>query len=207
MSKSSIEEQVEDIAKKQLSEIKYYTKTEVINSEIEKALKIAPSKSGGSGKNFPDIKLFIETKDLRYIPVMIEVKGKKGDFIKLNSSGEIDNKTKDGSPHFNNINKYAVNGAIHYANAIIEHTESYKEVIAIGINGYYQSDKIKLELGVYYVSAENYFIPKKIDDYDDLTFLLPNNIDELIDKITNLNLTSEEIEKSPKKLKMILKLN
>ena len=39
MSKSSIEEQVEDIAKKQLSEIKYYTKTEVINSEIEKALK------------------------------------------------------------------------------------------------------------------------------------------------------------------------
>lgn len=44
MSKSSIEEQVEDIAKKQLSEIKYYTKTEVINSEIEKALKIAPSK-------------------------------------------------------------------------------------------------------------------------------------------------------------------
>lgn len=200
MSKSSIEEQVEDIAKKQLSEIKYYTKTEVINSEIEKALKIAPSKSGGSGKNFPDIKLFIETKDLRYIPVMIEVKGKKGDFIKLNSSGEIDNKTKDGSPHFNNINKYAVNGAIHYANAIIEHTESYKEVIAIGINGYYQSDKIKLELGVYYVSAENYFIPKKIDDYDDLTFLLPNNIDELIDKITNLNLTSEEIEKKSKEV-------
>lgn len=200
MSKSSIEEQVEDIAKKQLSEIKYYTKTEVINSEIEKALKIAPSKSGGSGKNFPDIKLFIETKDLRYIPVMIEVKGKKGDFIKLNSSGEIDNKTKDGSPHFNNINKYAVNGAIHYANAIIEHTESYKEVIAIGINGYYQSDKIKLELGVYYVSAENYFIAKKIDDYDDLTFLLPNNIDELIDKITNLNLTSEEIEKKSKEV-------
>lgn len=40
MSKSSIEEQVEDIAKKQLAEIKYYTKTEVINSEIEKALKI-----------------------------------------------------------------------------------------------------------------------------------------------------------------------
>lgn len=200
MSKSSIEEQVEDIAKKQLSEIKYYTKTEVINSEIEKALKIAPSKSGGSGKNFPDIKLFIETKDLRYIPVMIEVKGKKGDFIKLNSSGEIENKTKDGSPHFNNINKYAVNGAIHYANAIIEHTESYKEVIAIGINGYYQSDKIKLELGVYYVSAENYFIPKKIDDYGDLTFLLPNNIDELIDKITNLNLTSEEIEKKSKEV-------
>lgn len=200
MSKSSIEEQVEDIAKKQLAEIKYYTKTEVINSEIEKALKIAPSKSGGSGKNFPDIKLFIETKDLRHIPVMIEVKGKKGDFIKLNSSGEIENKTKDGSPHFSNINKYAVNGAIHYADAIIEHTESYKEVIAIGLNGYYQLDKIKLELGVYYVSAENYFIPKKIDDYDDLTFLLPNNIDELIDRINKLNLTPEEIEKKSKEV-------
>ena len=32
---NSIEEQVEDIAKKQLSKVKYYTKTEAINSEIE----------------------------------------------------------------------------------------------------------------------------------------------------------------------------
>ena len=43
----SIEEQIEDIAKKSLLEdktIKYYTKTESINAEIDEALKKAPSK-------------------------------------------------------------------------------------------------------------------------------------------------------------------
>ena len=42
MSKS-IEEKVEDWCKKQLD--KYYTKTESINEEIEKALQLAPSKN------------------------------------------------------------------------------------------------------------------------------------------------------------------
>ena len=45
--KKSIEEQIEDLAKEQLKPIKYYTKTETINQEIESALKIAPSKNGG----------------------------------------------------------------------------------------------------------------------------------------------------------------
>ena len=58
----SIEEQNEDWGKKQLEQTKYFTKTESINPEIENALKIAPSKSGGVGTNYPDIKLFIETK-------------------------------------------------------------------------------------------------------------------------------------------------
>ncbi len=35
----SIEEQVEDLCKKQLKGVKYYTKTEIINEEIEFALK------------------------------------------------------------------------------------------------------------------------------------------------------------------------
>ena len=74
----AIEEQIEALGKKQTQERPiYYTKTESINSEIETALKTAPSKSGGAGTNYPDIKLFIETKSLRKIPVMIEVKGTK----------------------------------------------------------------------------------------------------------------------------------
>lgn len=164
----SIEEQIEDWGKKQLGKTKYYTKTESINSEIETALKTAPSKSGGAGTNYPDIKLFIETKSLRKIPVMIEVKGTKGNLIKLNSNGEIDNKKKDGTPNYTNINKYAVNGAIHYANAIIEHTKSYKEVVAIGLNGYDEAGSRIYEVDAYYVSLENYCIPKKIDTYTDL---------------------------------------
>ncbi len=41
----SIEEQVEDWCKRQLKG-NYYTKTQAINPEIEKALREAPSKQG-----------------------------------------------------------------------------------------------------------------------------------------------------------------
>ena len=83
-----------------------------------------------------------------------------------------------GKFHYSNIKKYAVNGAIHYAQAIIDYSESYKEVIAIGLNGYIENKTIIPELGVYYVSEENFLIPKKIGDFSDLTFLLPNNVDK-----------------------------
>lgn len=198
--KKSIEEQVEDWAKQQLLPIKYYTKTENINSEIEDALKRAPSKNGGKGPNYPDIKLFIETKNLKRVPVMIEVKGLKGSFIKLNAQGEIENRKVDGTPNYININKYAVNGAIHYANAIIENTESYKDVIAIGLNGYYENKEMIKEIGVYYVSSANYCIPKQIYSYTDLSFLLPENIDNFFHKISELNLTDEEIEMKSKEI-------
>ena len=54
---ASVEEQVEDFFKKQLSEfgIKYQTKTEPINGSIDDVLSNYCSKSGGSGKNYPDI--------------------------------------------------------------------------------------------------------------------------------------------------------
>ncbi len=199
MSKS-IEEKIEDLAKRQLEKIgvKYFSKTDFINPEIEDALEKAPSKNGGTGKNYPDIKAFIETRNMRKIPVMIEVKGRKGDFIKVNANGEIENKTKEGKPNYKNIERYAVNGAIHYADAIAQYTESYKEVIAIGINGYEEANEIKTELGVYYMSADNFLIPKKIEDYSDLSFLQNSNLNNLIEKIDNLNLTDEEIEEKAK---------
>lgn len=192
---SSIEEQIEDLAKKQLVGVKYYTKTETINSEIEAALKTAPSKSGGSGLNIPDIKLFLETKQMRRIPVMIEVKGKKGSLAKLSISGDVENIKKDGSENFTNINKYAVNGAVHYANAIVEYTASYKEAVAIGINGYRdESNTLITEIGVYYISSSNFRIPKKVGNYSDLSFLLKNNQNAFIEEIDKLGLTDEEIE-------------
>ena len=190
----SLEEIVEDIAKKQLDKIKYFTKTETINKEIEDALKKAPSKKGGTGTNFPDIKLLLKTKELKSIPVMIEVKGIKGKLIKLSANGDIENRTKKGEPNYRNISQYAVNGAIHYANAIIDNTESYKEAIAIGINGYTLNDELKIEIGVYYLSRDNFNIPKEVDKYTDLSFLLPENNNEFFDKINELNLSQEELE-------------
>lgn len=170
----SIEEQVEDIAKKQLDKfkIKYFTKTESINKEIDFALKKAESKSGGRGGNFPDIKLMIKTHSLGYIPVMIEVKGTKNCLEKINpSTNIIENRNEKGEINYSTIKKYAVNGAVHYAESIINYTKSYKNIIAIGINGYKDSDTTKTEFGVYFVSRNNLLIPKKIAEYSDLSFL------------------------------------
>lgn len=192
----SIEEKVENWAKEQLkkNKTKYFIKTESINSDIENALKIAPSKSGGTGENKPDIKLFIQTSKMEKIPVMIEVKGNKGKLVKLNKAGEIDNTKKDGKPNWSNISGYAVNGAIHYANAIVKHSLSYKNIISVGINGYEDSSKkTRYEVELYYVSLDNFCIPKKIDG--DLSLLYKTNWNILTDKIDELNLSEEDKEK------------
>ena len=190
----SIEEQIEDWCKKQFNGQKYYTKTECINPEIEMALEKAPSKQGGSGKNFPDIKFMLISDNGRKIPVMIEVKGKKGDLIKVNEKGEVENKKKNSEPNYQNIAKYAVNGAIHYANAILDHTETYKEVVAIGTNGYEEGGNTIHEVDVWYVSKENLFVPKHVGTYEDVSFLLENNTKEFIEKLDALALSPEELE-------------
>lgn len=192
--KHSIEERVEDWCKQQFKGQKYYTKTESINSEIEDALRKAPSKKGGIGTNYPDIKCFIQTDQMRRIPVMIEVKGKKGDFVKLDANGNIDNKKKDNEPNYTNISKYAVNGAVHYAHAILNFTESYKEVVAIGVNGFETAGDFTKEIGVYYVSKDNLFVPKLVGEYSDLSFLLNENVEEFVRKVDELELTDVEIE-------------
>ena len=190
----SIEEQIEDWCKKQFKGEKYYTKTESVNSEIEYALEKAPSKQGGSGKNYPDVKFILNSDSGRKIPVMIEVKGKKGDLIKTNDKGEVENTKKNSEPNYQNIAKYAVNGAVHYANAILEYTESYKEVLAIGVNGYEETGKTVHEVDVWYISKENLFVPKHVGRYEDISFLLGNNAKGFVQKIDTLALTPEELE-------------
>lgn len=206
---SSIEEQVEDIAKKQLNAIKlkYFTKTENINSEIDDALRKAPSKNGGEGNNYPDIKLLLQTKSKNNIPVMIEVKGTKGALVKFDERGDIENLKKDGTPNYANIKKYAVNGAVHYADAILNNTESYSGVLAIGINGYEDSTKkIVTELEVYYVSKNNFLLPKKLQAYTDLSFLSENNSDNLSEEINNLSLSEAEQEKKTKDFENLIEI-
>lgn len=204
---ASIEEQVEDFFKKQLSEfgIKYQTKTEPINRSIDDALSNYCSKSGGSGKNYPDIKLLLTSNHARSIPVMIEAKGTKGDLIKYaKDSTEIelvteyssDSKThKKGDKNYTTIQKYAVNGAVHYANAIL-YGKASDEVIAIGVNGYTKDDKtLFTELEAYYVSNRKARIPIKIGEYKDLGFLKKENIENLFKKLDDLTLSEEELEK------------
>lgn len=198
--KSSIEETVELWAKEQLKDIKFYPKTDFINPQIEKALKTEPSKKGGNGANYPDIKCLLTTAD-GDIPVMIEVKGTKDALIKLNTESNIpDNITKKGEPNYTNITNYAVNGAVHYANAILRHT-TYKEVLAIGVNGFEDATgEIIYEVGVWYLSRQNLFIPKEVTRYSDLSFLQPKHQQTLLRRIANIGLTDEEIEQQKSKL-------
>lgn len=205
---TSVEPRVEEKAIGWLRKysIQYWLKTESMNSEIDNALKEALSKLGGSGGNVPDLKCFIDYHG-RKIPVMIEAKGYKSFLEKLNDMGEVDNYTKKGLPNHQNINKYAVNGAIHYATAIINGTESYKEVIAIGITGWGDPKKIETALKVYYVSDENYNVPKQVGEYEDLSFLSDSELPDFIEKIDSLYLTEEEREMLTQKLETQIETN
>ena len=204
---ASVEEQVEDFFKKQLSDngIDYQTKTDPINKSIDEALSNYCSKSGGSGKNYPDIKLMLMSNHGRSIPVMIEAKGTKGDLIKFaKNSTEIELVTeyttdsknhKKGDKNYSTIQKYAVNGAVHYANALLA-GDACEDVIAIGVNGYLKDDKsLYTELEAYYVSKRKARIPIKIGDYADLLFLRKENVENLFKKLDDLTLSEEELEK------------
>jgi len=197
----SIEEQIETSAKIELSKlgIHPYAKTEEINPEITAALASAPSKSGGQGNNYPDIKTLLTSSTGRKIPVMIEVKGTEGDFIKLDEHGGVAMNDATGKPIYANRKRYAVNGAVHYAEAVIKYSKTYEEVIAIGINGFDdEANSRTVEYGVYYVSKDNLLVPKKIGDYTSLSFLAESNLDELMERINNLELTDEEQEQRTK---------
>lgn len=196
-STQSIEPNIADLANSWLKKYKldYKLEQESLNTEIDKALSDYFSKNGGTGANRPDAKLLLLDKKLNYYPILIEYKGYKDKLVKLDSEGKVENKTAKNEPNFKNINSFAVNGAVHYANAILHHT-SYTDIIAIGITGYKdESGKINHEIGVYYVSKNNFGVGQKVDDFSDLSFLKKENFDAFIEKVKALSLTQDEIEK------------
>lgn len=151
----------------------YKLEQESLNSEIDKALENYYSKSGGKGGNRPDAKLLLRDKNLNFWPVLIEYKGYKDKLVQLDSSGNVDNLKSKNEPHWKNISSYAVNGAVHYANALLQHT-SYTDVIAIGMTGYRdEANEIRHQIGVYYVSKKNLGVGQKVGEYSDFSFLPP----------------------------------
>ena len=210
----SVEEKVEEHYKKILDnyQIRHYGKTEEINSTITKALKDSNSKSGGGGNNFPDIQILFENKHARRIPVMIEAKGEKGKLEKLTKEGLIEGVTyyssdiknkageikhKAGEANYSNIVNYAVNGAVHYANAILD-SNGYDEVIAIGLNGteLNQDGSVKdAQCKAYYISTKNNRLPKHIIELDDdLSLLKYSNSEKLCEILDKLTLSEKEFE-------------
>lgn len=197
----SVEPNIADLANGWLKSygLDYKLEQESLNPEIDKALEDYFSKNGGSGGNRPDAKLLLKDKNLISYPVLIEYKGYKDKLVKLDSEGKIANKTSKNEPDYKVINSYAVNGAVHYANALLHYT-SYTDIIAIGMTGYKNdAGELKYEIGVYFVSKSNFGIGQKVDDYIDFSFLKKENFDSFSDKIQSLQLSQEEIEKLKEK--------
>ena len=197
----SVEVLVEELANGWLKDygLTYFLKNQSINSQIDKALKNAPSKTGGFGGNSPDAKLLIQDSKQQYFPVMIEYKGYKDKLEKLDKDGHVDNLKLNGEPNYKNINDFAVNGAIHYSHSILQHT-GFTQAIAIGITGYKDSlGKLQLQIGVYYVAKSNYGMGQKVGEFSDLSFLKPANFDKFVEQIDNLSLSPDELNKIHKK--------
>ena len=193
----SVEPNIADLANGWLKSygLDYKLEQESLNAEIDQALNDYYSKNGGDGGNRPDAKLLLQDKNLIHYPVLIEYKGYKDRLVALDADGKVANKTAKNQPDFKHINSYAVNGAVHYANALLHYT-SYTDIIAIGMTGYKNdAGKLECEIGVYYVSKSNFGIGQKVDDYTDFSFLKKNNFDGFIEKIKRLQLSQEEIEK------------
>ena len=193
----SVEPNIADLANGWLRSYKlpYKLEQESLNTEIDQALNDYASKSGGAGGNRPDAKLFLQDKNLVNYPILIEYKGYKDKLVLLDADGRVANKTAKNQPDFKTINSYAVNGAVHYANALLHYT-SYTEIIAIGMTGYKDdAGKLQYEIGVYYVSKSNFGVGQKVDDYTDFSFLKKENFDQFIETLKQWHLTPEEIEK------------
>ena len=193
----SVEPNIADLANGWLRsyQLDYKLEQEPLNAEIDQALNDYFSKNGGVGGNRPDAKLLLQDKNLVNYPILIEYKGYKDKLVILDADGKVANKNAKNQPDFKNINSYAVNGAVHYANALLHYT-SYTDIIAIGMTGYKDdSGKLQYEIGVYYVSKSNFGIGQKVDDYSDFSFLKKNNFDSFIEKVKRLQLSQKEIEK------------
>ena len=193
----SVEPMVADLVNGWLKSygLKYKLEQETLNSEIDKALMEYASKSGGDGGNRPDAKLLLQDKHMDYWPILIEYKGYKDKLEKLDGNGQVYNINAKNEPYYSHINSFAVNGAVHYANALLHYT-SYTDIISIGVTGYKdEQGELQTQIGVYYVSKDNFGIGQKVDDYTDLSFLKSEHFDTFIEKVKTLELTIEEAEK------------
>lgn len=201
-SNKSIEPNIADLANGWLKSYKldYRLEQASLNTEIDKALDDYYSKNGGTGGNRPDVKLLLQSsKNGRYYPVLIEYKGHKDKLEKLDKDGNVENRNAKNELIFKHINGYAVNGAVHYANAVLHHT-SYTDIIAVGMTGYKdEQGEIRHEIGVYYVSKNNLGVGQRVGDFDDFSFLAAEHFEDFISQVEELSLTPEELDRLKEK--------
>ncbi|MCE4045151.1 SAM-dependent methyltransferase [Lysinibacillus fusiformis] len=129
------------------------------NIQIKQALKNASKSKNQTGVGKPEF-IFFSGNHL----IIVE------DKLALN---KLEYKNDDGiiDTEFPFRKDYAVNGAVHYAKHIINNTNSYKEVIAIGIAG----DKLHYQIQPYFVSETEL---KELPEMKSLEDISPENIEE-----------------------------
>ena len=199
--KRSVEPNIADLVNGWLKSYKldYKLEQESLNDSIDKALDEYKSKQGGNGGNRPDAKLLAKDAYGTVYPVLIEYKCYRDKLVKKDENCNVALKTADNKDDFKSINSYAVNGAVHYANALLQYTD-YEDIISIGVTGYKDdSGKLHHEIGVYYVSGKNFGYGQEVAKYSDLSFLKKENFDSFIEKVRALNLSEEEKTKSKEK--------
>ncbi|WP_399630877.1 class I SAM-dependent DNA methyltransferase [Sporosarcina sp. SG10008] len=129
------------------------------NIQIKQALKNASKSKTQSGIGKPEF-IFFSGDHL----IIVEDKLAVNRLEYKNVDGVVDTE-------FPFRRDYAVNGAIHYAKHIIEKTNSYKEIIALGIAG----DGLHYQIKPYFVSETGI---KELPDMKSLEDISPENIDE-----------------------------
>ncbi|MGM9746645.1 MAG: class I SAM-dependent DNA methyltransferase [Paludibacteraceae bacterium] len=164
------------------------------NSEIDKALKAYESKQGGKGGNRPDCKLLLQDMSGHFYPILIEYKGYKDKLVKFDKNNQVVVRKENNELDFDSIKNYAVNGAVHYANALLQYT-TFDQIIAIGMTGFRNAaGRLEHQIGVYCVSKKNLGVGQKVDDYTDFSFLKQENFNAFIEKVKTLSLTDKELE-------------
>ncbi|PFJ18298.1 adenine methyltransferase [Bacillus cereus] len=145
------------------------------NIQIKQALRSASKSKSQSGVGKPEF-IFFSGNHL----IIVEDKLAIDKLEYKNNDGIIDTE-------FPFRRDYAVNGAVHYARHIIEKTNSYKEVIAIGIAG----DGLHYQIHPYFVSETEL---KKLPEMKSLEDISPENIEEFYKVAVLGELPKEERE-------------
>lgn len=193
----SVEPQIADLAHGWLKQygLKYYIEQDAPTESIKNALLEYESKQGGNGGNRPDCNLLLSDNRGVFWPILIEFKGYKDKLEKTDSENQISNRNVKGLPDYKTIKQYAVNGAVHYANALLHYT-TYENIIAIGITGYLDpvTKDLQHKIGVYYVGKRNLGVGQKVGEFSDLSFLKSQHFDAFINQVQNICLTPEELD-------------
>ena len=146
---------------------------------IKEALWAYHTKNGGLGRTLPNAIFLI--CDARY-PVLVVC---KDSLIALDKNGYVENRTARNTWHSKNINTSAVNGAVYYANALLHHTV-HTDVIVIGV--------CKKTICAYHVSKQNLGAGQLVGTYSDLSFLMPDRVDDFVQQINNLRISPKDRE-------------